>query len=156
MAKIGINLQKGTVDKTDDQLIVGIDLGTTNSLVAMIRDGHPEVLTDENGENKLMPSVLHFDPNGDVVVGKEAIPFLIKHPRRTIHSVKRLMGKSYQDISAVADLLSYRILESEEDELVKVEIDGRYYSPVELSANILSALKKRVEEMMAGLYGKLL
>ncbi len=143
MAKIPINLKDGTV--ANQEIIVGIDLGTTNSLVAYIRDDQPVTVTDATGKNALVPSIVYFDRNGKIVVGEEARKMLVKEPERTIFSVKRLMGKSYQDIAAHKDFFSYKIIDDDTESLVKIEIDGKYYNPVELSGHILKYLKERVE-----------
>ena len=97
MAKISINISTGSLQQ--QEMIVGIDLGTTNSLVAFIHPDtkKPVVLKEVDG-NALVPSILHFSGNGDVSVGDDAKPFLITEPENTIFSVKRLMGKSYNDI----------------------------------------------------------
>ena len=90
MAKIGINIATGSLQK--EEMIVGIDLGTTNSLVAII---HPEtknaVVLKEHNSSALVPSVIHFDDNGNVTVGDSAKEFLITAPQQTIFSAKRLM-----------------------------------------------------------------
>src|SRR5207253_11134348 len=97
MAKIGINLTTGSLQK--EEIIVGIDLGTTNSLIAII---HPEtkqpVALKEHNSSSLVPSVIHFNVMGNVTVGEEAKQYLITEPQNTIFSAKRLMGKSYNDI----------------------------------------------------------
>src|SRR5688572_22302596 len=97
MAKIGINIATGSLQK--QEMIVGIDLGTTNSLVAII---HPEskkpVVLKEHDGNALVPSIIHFNETGSVSVGDEAKKKLVTEPQNTIFSVKRLMGKSYNDV----------------------------------------------------------
>lgn len=151
MAKISINLQKGSVEKekTKGEVIVGIDLGTTNSLVAYIdAEGKPQAIRDKDGKNALVPSVIWF--SGDnTVVGYSAKTKLIEEPQNTIFSVKRLMGKSYADIRDYQGFFSYKIIDNETDEsLVKVRIGDRFYTPIELSAKILSELKNRAEEAL--------
>ena len=97
MAKVSINLATGSIQKED--IIVGIDLGTTNSLVAFIApDGNPKVIND-TGKGVLVPSVIHFK-DGEAVVGDEAKSFLINDPQHTIFSVKRLLGRSYNDLES--------------------------------------------------------
>ena len=98
MAKIAIDLKSGSI-KNENQLIIGIDLGTTNSLVAYISDGQPIIVKDPDGQSGLVPSLIHFPADDSVVVGTEAKDHLINDPGRTIFSVKRLMGKSYSDIA---------------------------------------------------------
>ena len=148
MAKISINLQKGTVEKEQPQgeLIVGIDLGTTNSLVAYVDvDGKPVVVRDADGKNALVPSVIWL--NGEqTVIGELAKDKLIEEPQNTIFSVKRLMGKSYNDVRDYQGYFSYKVIDNETDEsLVKVRVGDTYYTPVELSAKILAELKLRAE-----------
>jgi molecular chaperone HscA len=147
MAKIPINLTTGTLQQ--EELIVGIDLGTTNSLIAII---HPEtkspVVLKEFDNTTLVPSVIHFGPTGQVSVGNEASAYLVTEPERTIFSVKRLMGKSYADIAGAAGHLSYKIIDNGKDEMVKVDVDGKFYSPVELSSFILRSLKERAEHIL--------
>lgn len=149
MPKIPINLKTAEInDQQESELIVGIDLGTTNSIVAFVENGKPIAIKDEEGRSAIMPSILYFDEDLNLKVGKEATEGLIKHPERTIYSVKRLMGKSYKDLMTTSQHLSYRILEEDEDELVKVNIEDKYFSPIELSAEILKALKKRIENYL--------
>lgn len=149
MPKIPINLKTAEIkDQQESELIVGIDLGTTNSIVAYVENGKPIAIKDDEGRSAIMPSILYFDEDLNLKVGKEATKGLIKHPERTIYSVKRLMGKSYKDLMTTSQHLSYRILEEDEDELVKVNIEDKYFSPIELSAEILKALKKRIENYL--------
>ncbi len=147
MARIPINIKTGTIDQTKD-VIVGIDLGTTNSLVAYINDGEPVVITDAAGQHGLVPSVIHFDLDGSILVGDAAKAGLSSAPERTIYSAKRLMGKSYADIAEYTSGLGYSIIDEGPDALVKVRVGNRFYSPVELSAEILKSLKARAEEQL--------
>ncbi|HRH60040.1 MAG TPA: Fe-S protein assembly chaperone HscA, partial [Chitinophagaceae bacterium] len=129
------------------EMIVGIDLGTTNSLVAII---HPEtkqpLALREHNSSSLVPSVLHF--GDDVIVGDEAKKYLEEGPQRTIFSVKRLMGKSYNDIKEHASFFSYKIIDDDTERLVKVQVDDMFYSPIELSSYILKELKHRAEHIL--------
>ncbi|WP_353139622.1 Fe-S protein assembly chaperone HscA [Pseudopedobacter sp.] len=147
MAKISINLATGSLQKED--IIVGIDLGTTNSLVSFINpDNQPQVINDA-GKGILVPSVIHFDDNNVPVVGNEAKDFLISDPQNTIFSVKRLLGRSYKDIQNHEDYFSYKIIDDDNDEsLVKIKIGDNYYTPIDLSAVILSELKARAEHAL--------
>ncbi len=146
MAKISINLKEGTLEQKD--VIIGIDLGTTNSLVAYVPDGeqYPICLKDEEGEHVIVPSVLHFDGQGNIEVGREAKSYLVADSANTIYSVKRLLGKSYKDLSKNGLRLGYRIIDEENDSLVKIGVGDKYYSPIELSAEILKKLRARVEK----------
>jgi molecular chaperone HscA len=147
MATISINLKDGTVDQ-QEELIVGIDLGTTNSLVAYMKDGAPVCVADPDGKNTLVPSVVHFTPGGSVVVGEPAKLKLITDPANTIWSVKRLMGKSYRDVAGIQTHFGYQILDDDTDALVKIRVNDRFYTPVELSADILRELKHRIESAL--------
>jgi len=93
----------------------------------------------------LVPSIVHFLPNGAKLVGNDAKEKLRTDPANTIYSVKRLMGKSYNDLSTVSEYLGYQIIDDDTESLVKIRVDDTFYTPVELSANILSALKLRIE-----------
>ena len=109
MAKVSINITTGSIQKED--IIVGIDLGTTNSLVAFINpEGTPQVIND-TGKGVLVPSIVHFNKDGSVVVGNEARQFLITDPQNTIFSVKRLLGRSNHDIENYKDLFSYKVID---------------------------------------------
>lgn len=146
MAKVSINLATGSLQKED--IIVGIDLGTTNSLVAFINpEGRTQVINDTS-KGVLVPSVVHFSQNGDVVVGNEAKQFLIEDPANTIFSVKRLLGRSYKDVQDQKDFFSYKIIDDESDAMVKVNVGNRFYTPVELSSLILKELKSRAEHAL--------
>lgn len=146
MAKIKIDIASGKVAKA--AVVVGIDLGTTNSLVAYVNPetNQPEIIVDEMGS--LVPSVIGFQPGQLPQVGYIAKEGLIASPDRTIYSVKRLLGRSYKDVSDVQSFLSYRIIDDETDALVKVMIDDAFYNPIELSAIILKSLKQKAEKAL--------
>ncbi|MDR6944388.1 Fe-S protein assembly chaperone HscA [Mucilaginibacter pocheonensis] len=146
MAKVSINLATGSIQKED--IIVGIDLGTTNSLVAFINpDKQPHVIND-TGKGVLVPSVVHFGPTGDVLVGNEAKEFLITDPQNTVFSVKRLLGRSYHDIENYKDFFSYKVIDDDTESLVKIKVGDKFYTPIELSALILKELKGRAEHAL--------
>ncbi len=146
MATVSINLATGSVQK--EEIIVGIDLGTTNSLVAFINpDGKPQVIND-TGKGVLVPSIVHFQSDGSVIVGNEAKEYLISDPQNTIFSVKRLLGRSYHDIEAHSDLFSYKIIDDNTESLVKINAGSKYYTPIELSGMILKELKDRAEHAL--------
>ncbi|MDE3255749.1 MAG: Fe-S protein assembly chaperone HscA [Bacteroidota bacterium] len=147
MAKIGINIATGSIQKED--AIVGIDLGTTNSLVAIVRsDTREAIALKEIDGLSLVPSIVFFDENNQAQVGTAALDKLLTHPERTIYSAKRLMGKSYGDLSQDSHFFSYKIHDDGSDALVKVQIDDQFYSPIELSALILKELKSRAEHIL--------
>ena len=147
MGKIAINIATGSLQQKE--MIVGIDLGTTNSLVAII---HPEsrkpVVLKEHDGNALVPSIVHFDNTGSITVGDEAKNYLITEPQNTIFSVKRLMGKSYNDIKERSSFFSYRVIDDNSESLVKIQVGEKFYSPVELSSYILIELTKRAEHIL--------
>ncbi|HEU5166042.1 MAG TPA: Fe-S protein assembly chaperone HscA [Chitinophagaceae bacterium] len=147
MGKIAINIATGSLQQ--QEMIVGIDLGTTNSLVAII---HPEnrkpVVLKEHDGNALVPSIVHFDNMGLITVGDEAKNYLITEPQNTIFSVKRLMGKSYNDIKERSSFFSYKVIDDNTESLVKIQVGEKFYSPVELSSYILIELKKRAEHIL--------
>jgi molecular chaperone HscA len=147
MAKIGINIATGSLQKED--IIVGIDLGTTNSLIAIIHpDTKAPTVLKEFDATALVPSIVYFDGRGGTVVGNEAKQYLLTEPERTIFSVKRLMGKAYSDVVSPNSFFSYKIIDDGSDNLVKIDVDGKFYTPVELSAEILRSLKIRAEHIL--------
>jgi len=146
MARISIDLKKGSV-REEKELVAGIDLGTTNSLIAFVKDGQPYCLTIEN-ETTLVPSVIHFNSNGEASVGNTAKSYLIDDPANSIYSVKRLIGRSYNEIKENKSLFNYHIHEFSEEGLAKVQIANRFYTPVELSSLILAKLKNSAESAL--------
>ncbi|MFY8090502.1 MAG: Fe-S protein assembly chaperone HscA [Chitinophagaceae bacterium] len=147
MAKIAINIATGSLQK--DEIIVGIDLGTTNSLVAII---HPQtkqpIALKEHNTSSLVPSIVHFANNNQVIIGELAKELLQSHPAQTIFSAKRLMGKSYNDIKNNASFFSYKVIDDNTDSLVKVQVGNKFYSPIDLSSLILKELKQRAEHIL--------
>jgi molecular chaperone DnaK len=123
--------------------IVGIDLGTTNSLVAYVDDrtGLPVVIADRDG-HRLLPSIVGFTPDG-LVVGEAARRQLARRPADTVYSVKRLMGRGWEDVKDELRYLPFRVLPS--DGVVKLAVGGREVTPPEVSAIVLKALKERAE-----------
>lgn len=147
MGKVAINIATGSLQK--EETIVGIDLGTTNSLIAIVREDtkQPVALRETDGL-ALVPSIIHFDAHDMPTVGNAAKANLITHPERTIYSAKRLMGKSYKDVSHHSDYFAYKVLDDDTDSLVKVQIGDKFYSPIELSSYILKELKNRAEHIL--------
>ena len=148
MATVAINLATGSLQQ--EEIIVGIDLGTTNSLVAYV---HPEtrqpLAINDQGRGTIVPSIVHFPADGaDPLVGNEAREFLLTDPQRTIYSVKRLLGKSYRDLGQQATQLGYKVIDDNSEGLVKIRVDDRFYSPIELSADILKELRARAEHAL--------
>ena len=124
--------------------VVGIDLGTTNSLVAYVEKGVAKII--EGADGKLVPSVVTLDDYGGVVaVGVKARQRSMMDAAHTVYSVKRLMGKSYQDVKKEAGMLSYKLMQADEG-LVRIQIGNKLYTPIELSSFVLLELKQRAEE----------
>ena len=123
--------------------IIGIDLGTTNSVVAVMEGGEAKVIANQEG-NRLTPSVVAFTDKGDRLVGDPAKRQAITNPRRTIYSIKRFMGRRHNEVESEEKLVPYKIVGGPND-LVKVDIDGKHYSPPEISALILRKLKEAAE-----------
>ena len=147
MAKIAINIATGSLQQ--QEMIVGIDLGTTNSLIAIIHpDSRQPTVLKEIDNTTLVPSVVHFSEQGEVKVGNEAKQFLVTEPQRTIFSAKRLMGKSYNDIRSNANFFTYKVIDDQTESLVKVQVGDKFYSPIELSSFILKELKARAEHIL--------
>ena len=150
--KIPIDLVKGVVkdeSKKGKEVIIGIDLGTTNSLVAYMDDGKPVAVKGVDGKHTLVPSILHFGSHQAVSVGEKAKEALVEDPQNTIFSVKRLMGKSFTDVEDYKNFFSYQIIDNDvEESLVKIRVKDKFYTPVELSAFILAELKERIENVL--------
>jgi molecular chaperone HscA len=126
--------------------VVGIDLGTTNSLVAHVAEASPTVL----GDDAMVPSVVSYPAGADPMVGRAAMARGIEHPADTIASVKRLMGRSLADVAAIQPLVPYQLVD-DAGRMVKVRLgDGRELSPVQVSAQILSELRARAEAALDG------
>jgi molecular chaperone DnaK len=123
--------------------IIGIDLGTTNSVVAVMEGGEAKVIPNQEG-NRLTPSVVAFTDKGDRLVGDPAKRQAITNPRRTIYSIKRFMGRRHNEVESEEKLVPYKIVGGPGD-LVKVDIDGKQYTPPEISALILRKLKEAAE-----------
>lgn len=146
MAKVSINIATGTLQK--EEIIIGIDLGTTNSLIAYIDEEKNARVINDTGKGILVPSIIHFHPTGDLIVGNEAKPYLISDPQNTIFSVKRLLGQSYKDIENFKDFFSYKVIDDNSESIVKIKVGDKFYTPIELSAMILRELKDRAEHAL--------
>ncbi len=128
--------------------VVGIDLGTTNSLIARMEFTHPEVISGEDG-GRLVPSIVSLTPSGDIVVGNRARRMLIDQPDRTVYSIKRLMGRGVADVEEELKLFPFRIAEGSES-VIRIELGDRTFTPPEISAFILRQLKKNAEAALGG------
>src|SRR5262249_45600015 len=125
-------------------IAIGIDLGTTNSVAAIATDGKPEILRDEQGDG-LVPSVVSYAGNAPIVGRKAVMEELTKHPEKVVSSVKRLMGRGAGDLKTLAGTLPYEIHGDQQVGMVRLKVAGRVLSPVEVSADILRAIKERAE-----------
>jgi len=126
--------------------IIGIDLGTTNSVVAIMEGREPKVLTNEEG-SRITPSVVAFTKDGERLVGQVAKRQAITNPERTIYSIKRFMGRRFEEVSEEIKLVPYKIVRGPNGD-ARVEIDGKQYSPPEISAQILLKLKRAAENYL--------
>jgi len=129
-----------------EEKIIGIDLGTTNSVVAVMEGGEVKVIANQEG-NRITPSVVAFTDKGDRIVGDPAKRQAITNPRRTIYSIKRFMGRRHSEVGDEEKLVPYKIVGGPE-EPVKVEIDGKNFTPPEISAMILRKLKEAAENYL--------
>jgi len=126
--------------------VVGIDLGTTNSLVAYVKDGVPQVIRDRQGDG-LVPSVVSFGDEGTVHVGREAQRRLLVDAQRTVYSVKRFMGKGRDDVQDETSHFPFRI--GGEGGVLRIGVGDREFTPPEISAFVLRELKRRAEAFFA-------
>ncbi len=125
--------------------IVGIDLGTTNSLVAYMQGDSPVVIPGEDGLN-LVPSVVALDENNQIVVGNAARKYLIETPERAVYSVKRLMGRGVEDVQDELKLFPFQLADDlQSGEVIRIKLGEKTFTPPELSAYILRQLKRNAE-----------
>jgi Fe-S protein assembly chaperone HscA len=130
--------------------IVGIDLGTTNSLVAYMQGDAPVVIPGEDGLN-LVPSVVALDEKNQIIVGNAARKYLIETPERAVYSVKRLMGRGIEDIREELKLFPFRLADDiQPGEVLRIKVGERTYTPPEISAHVLRQLKRNAERFFAG------
>jgi molecular chaperone HscA len=132
----------------EHRLAAGIDLGTTNSLIASVRSGIAETLPDDSGRH-LLPSVVRYGKDKNPVVGHAALAVQTTEPLNTISSVKRLMGRGKEDVLTLHDTMPYRFVDTEGG-MPSIQTDSGVYSPVEISAEILRTLRNRAEESLGG------
>jgi molecular chaperone DnaK len=123
--------------------IIGIDLGTTNSVVAVMEGKEAKVIPNQEG-NRLTPSVVAFNDKGEILVGEPAKRQAITNSRRTVYSIKRFMGRRHNEVASEEKIVPYKVVGGP-DEYVKVDIDGKLYTPPEISAMILRKLKEAAE-----------
>src|SRR3989339_561296 len=126
--------------------IIGIDLGTTNSCVAVMEGNEPTVIINSEGK-RTTPSVVAFADNGERKIGDPAKRQAITNPTRTIFSIKRFMGESYDRVQMEVHRVPYKV-EKGDNNTSRVNIDGRQYTPQEISAMILQKMKKTAEDYL--------
>src|ERR1039457_350558 len=126
--------------------IIGIDLGTTNSIVAVMEGNEPVLIANDEGR-RTTPSVVAFLKNGERKVGDPAKRQAITNPLNTIMSVKRSMGHKWDEVTSEAGHWSYKVVKGDNN-TVRIDIDGRQYTPQEISAMILQKMKKTAEDYL--------
>ncbi|MFZ1560337.1 MAG: molecular chaperone DnaK, partial [Saprospiraceae bacterium] len=126
--------------------IIGIDLGTTNSCVAVMEGNEPVVIANEEGK-RTTPSIVAFLDNGERKIGDPAKRQAITNPKRTIASIKRFMGNRFSEVGPEAGRVAYKSVKGDND-TIRVEIDGRLYTPQEISAMVLQKMKKTAEDFL--------
>src|SRR6202158_76203 len=130
--------------------IVGIDLGTTNSLVAFMQGDSPVVIPGEDGLN-LVPSVVALDERDQIIVGNAARKYLIETPERAVYSIKRLMGRGVEDIQEELKFFPFRLAEDmQAGEVLHIKLGDKTFTPPEISALILRQLKRSAERFFGG------
>ncbi|MDR0524597.1 MAG: molecular chaperone DnaK [Spirochaetaceae bacterium] len=125
--------------------IIGIDLGTTNSCVSVLEGGEPIVIQNSEG-GRTTPSIVGFTAKGERVIGQPAKNQMITNPENTVYSIKRFMGRRYSEVGNEMKLVPYKVVEQGDD--VRVDIDGKKYSPQEISAFVLQKMKKTAEDYL--------
>jgi molecular chaperone DnaK len=126
--------------------IIGIDLGTTNSVVAVMEGGEAKVIPNTEG-NRTTPSVVAFSKDGERLVGQVAKRQAVTNPRRTVFSIKRFMGRRYDEVSEEMKMVPYEVVRAENGD-VRIKVDDRLYSPPEISAMVLQKLKASAEDYL--------
>jgi len=127
---------------------IGIDLGTTNSVVAVMEGGDPAVIVNEEG-NRLTASCVAFTKDGEILVGQVAKRQAITNPENTIYSIKRFMGRRFDEVNEEMKMVPYKVIKGSNGD-ARIEIQGKEYSPPEISAKILQKLKKSAEAHLGG------
>src|SRR5512137_2150608 len=123
--------------------IIGIDLGTTNSVVAIMEGKDPKVIANEEG-GRLTPSVVAYDDKGEILVGQIARRQAITNPENTVYSIKRFMGRRFEEVGEEIRRVPYKVVRNS-DGAAQIEIRGKKHSPPEISARVLMKLKRAAE-----------
>src|SRR6059036_704123 len=129
--------------RPDMAKVIGIDLGTTNSVVAVVEGGNPTVIANQEG-SRLTPSVVGFTKDGEILVGQVAKRQAITNPENTVFSIKRFMGRRYDEVLQEIKLVPYKVVKASNGD-VRIEVRGKQYSPPEISALVLRKLKEAAE-----------
>src|SRR4029450_5050217 len=135
--------KEGSVSK-----MIGIDLGTTNSVVAVMEGGEAKVIPNAEG-NRTTPSVVAFTKSGERLVGQVAKRQSVTNPKNTVFSIKRFMGRKYNEVSEEMKMVPYQIERAENGD-VRIVVENKRYSPPEISAMILGKLKQAAEDYLGG------
>src|ERR1700720_4123140 len=126
--------------------IIGIDLGTTNSVVAVMQGGEPVVIPNQEGA-RTTPSVVAITKSGERLVGQVAKRQAVTNPENTVYSIKRFMGRRYDEVTDEMKRIPYKVVKGEHDD-ARVDIFGKLYSPPQISAMILGRLKSAAEDFL--------
>src|SRR5438876_789365 len=126
--------------------VIGIDLGTTNSVVAVLEGSEPAVIANSEG-GRTTPSVVAFTKEGERLVGQVAKRQAVTNPENTIYSIKRFMGRRYDEVTEEAKMVPYKVVGAPNGD-VRIEVRGKLYSPPEISAMILQKLKAAAEDYL--------
>ena len=130
----------------EGEKIIGIDLGTTNSVVSVMEGDEPKIIPNPEG-NRITPSVVAFNDKGETLVGEPARRQAVTNPQRTIYSIKRFMGRRHNEVESEEKMVPYEVMGGS-DEYVKVKVDGQEHTPQEISAKILRKLKESAESYL--------
>ncbi|MBI4462587.1 MAG: Hsp70 family protein, partial [Acidobacteria bacterium] len=126
--------------------IIGIDLGTTNSVVAVMQAGEPVVIPNQEG-SRLTPSVVGFTKSGERLVGQVAKRQAVTNPENTVYSIKRFMGRRHEEVQTEIKMVPYKVVRASNAD-ARVEVMGKQYSPPEISAFILQKLRQAAEDYL--------
>src|SRR5688500_4851859 len=132
--------------KTSTKKVIGIDLGTTNSVVAVMEGGQPTVLVNQEG-SRITPSIVAFTKEGERLVGQVAKRQAVTNPENTVFSIKRFVGRKFSEVSSEQQRVPYRIVAADNGD-VWVETRGKKYSPPEVSAMVLQKRKQAAEDYL--------
>src|SRR5687767_8405061 len=128
--------------------VIGIDLGTTNSVVSVVENGQPAVIVNQEG-SRLTPSVVAFAKDGERLVGQVAKRQAVTNPENTIFSIKRFMGRKYDEVASEASRMPFKVTPAPNGD-AWVEVRGKKQSPPEISAMVLQKLKQAAEDYLGG------